>query len=124
MMIDHWLTILGVPCTICSDRQPQFTGTWLKAMCSLMGIRHAKSVAHLAQLKWLEGSRMRSCAGSTSPRCAAACLRRFGLLLRPITTPPHRLLFSLNRLSSAGDSSVGEFFARQETTAWETRQQP
>ena len=56
MMIGHWLTILGVPYTICNDRGAQSTGTWLKAMCSLMGIRYAKSVAHLSQLKWLEGS--------------------------------------------------------------------
>ena len=49
MMIRHWLTVLGVPCTICSDHGPQFTGGWFKAMCSLMGIRHAKSVAYLSR---------------------------------------------------------------------------
>ena len=46
MMIRHWLTVFDIPCTICSDRAPQFTGGWFKAMCSLMGIRHAKSVAY------------------------------------------------------------------------------
>ena len=45
MMICHWLTVFGIPRTICSDRGPQFTGGWFKAMCSLMGIRHAKCVA-------------------------------------------------------------------------------
>ena len=48
-MIRHWLTVFGAPRTICSDRGPQFTGGWFKAMCSLMGIRHAKSVAYLSQ---------------------------------------------------------------------------
>ena len=38
MMISHWLTIFGVPRTICSDRGPQFIGCWFKGMCSLMGI--------------------------------------------------------------------------------------
>ena len=46
MMIRHWLTVFDIPRTICSDRGPQFTGGWFKVMCSLMGIRHAKSVAY------------------------------------------------------------------------------
>ena len=49
MMIRHWLTVFDIPRTICSDRGPQFTGGWFKAMCSLMGIRHAKSVARLSR---------------------------------------------------------------------------
>ena len=49
MMIRHWLTVFGIPRTICSDCGPQFTGGWFKAMCSLMGIRHAKSVAYLSR---------------------------------------------------------------------------
>ena len=49
MMIRHWLTVFDIPGTICSDRGPQFTGGWFKAMCSLMGIRHAKSVAYLSR---------------------------------------------------------------------------
>ena len=28
MMIRHWLTVLDIPRTICSDRGPQFTGGW------------------------------------------------------------------------------------------------
>ena len=49
MMIRHWLTVFDIPRTICSDRGPQFTGGWFKAMCSLMGIHHAKSVAYLSR---------------------------------------------------------------------------
>ena len=49
MMIRHWLTVFGVPGTICRDRGPRFIGSWFKAMCSLMGIQHAKSVAHLSR---------------------------------------------------------------------------
>ena len=49
MMIRHWLTVFGIPRTICSDPGPDFTGAWFKAMCSLMGICHAKSVAYLSR---------------------------------------------------------------------------
>ena len=49
MMNRHWLTVFDIPRTICSDPGPQFTGGWFKAMCSLMGIRHAKSVAYLSR---------------------------------------------------------------------------
>ena len=49
MMIHHWLTVFDIPRTICSDRGPQSTGGWFKAMCSLMGIHHAKSVAYLSR---------------------------------------------------------------------------
>ena len=49
MMIRHWLTTFGVPRTICSDRGTQFTGRWFKAMFSLMGIGHAKSIAYLSR---------------------------------------------------------------------------
>ena len=48
-MIRHWLTVFDIPRTICSHRGPQFTGGWFKAMCSLMGISHAKSVAYLSR---------------------------------------------------------------------------
>ena len=52
MMIRHWVTVFGLPRTICSDRRPRFIGGWLKAMCFLMGIRHAKSVGYLS---WSNG---------------------------------------------------------------------
>ena len=46
MMFRHWLTVFGVPRTICSACGPLFTGRWFKAMCFLMEIWHAKSVAY------------------------------------------------------------------------------
>ena len=49
MMIRHWVTVFDIPRTICSDRGPQYTGGRFKATCSLMGVRHAKSVAYLSQ---------------------------------------------------------------------------
>ena len=49
MMICHWLTVFGVSCTVSSDRGPQFTGGWFKAIFSLMGIRHAKTTAYLSR---------------------------------------------------------------------------
>ena len=48
-MLRCWLAIFSVARNICSDRGPQFTGGWFKAMCSLIGIRHAKSVAYLSR---------------------------------------------------------------------------
>ena len=36
-MICHWLTDFSVPRTIGSKRAPQFTGGWLRAMCSSWG---------------------------------------------------------------------------------------
>ena len=32
MKIRHWLTVFDIPRTICSDRDPEFTGGWFKAM--------------------------------------------------------------------------------------------
>ena len=84
MMIRHWLTIFDIPRTICSDRGPQFTGGWFKAMCCLMGTRHAKSIAYLSRsnggLKWLEDSCSRSYARFTLPTHVGTGLRRCGLL--------------------------------------------
>ena len=48
-MSPHWPTVFGFPRTICGNRERHFTGSWFKAMCSLMGIRHSKSVAYLSQ---------------------------------------------------------------------------
>ena len=84
MMICHWHTVFDIPRTIFSDRGPQFTGGWFKAMCSLMGIRHAKrlpiSAGPTAGLKWLEDSCSRSYARFTSPTHVGTGLRRCGLL--------------------------------------------
>ena len=80
MMIGHRLTVFDIPRTICSDRGPRFTGGWFKAMCFLMGIRHAISAGPMAGLKWLEGSCARSCARFTSPIHVRTGLRRCVLL--------------------------------------------
>ena len=84
MMIRHWLTVFDIPRTICSDRGPEFTGGWFKAMCSLMGIRHAKaspiSAGPTAGLKWPEDSCSRSYARFTSPTQVGTGFRRCGLL--------------------------------------------
>ena len=83
MMIHHWLTVFDIPRTICSDRGPQFTGGWFKAMCSLMGIRDAKRVAYLGRsngrAEVAPGSCSRSYARFTSPTHVRTGLRRCGL---------------------------------------------
>ena len=49
ILICHWLTVFGVPRTIYSNRGPRVAGGWFKALCSLIGIRHARSVAYLSR---------------------------------------------------------------------------
>ena len=49
MMVRHGLTVFSILLTICSDRGTRFIGGWFKAMCSLMGIRHPKSVSYLSR---------------------------------------------------------------------------
>ena len=141
MMSPHWLTVFGIPRTICSHRGPQLTGNWLKAMCSFMGIRHAKSVVYLS----------RSNGGAeVAGRQLFEKLRKIHLTnkrgtwfeemwpaLKPRHDTPtrgglsrHQILFGrepLGRglpLSGNGMAmDAKEFFARQETTAREIRQQ-
>ena len=81
MMIRHWLTVFGIPRTICSDRGPQFTGGWFRAMCTLMGVPRASptSAGPTARLKWLEGSSSTSYARFTSQTHVKTGLRRCGL---------------------------------------------
>ena len=141
MMIRHWLTVFDIPRTICSDRGPQFTGGWIKAMCSLMGIRHAKSVAYLT---WSNGR------AEVTGRQLFEKLRKihitnprrnwFEEMWPPLKahhdtpTPgglsPHQILFGrypLGRgLPLSGDGmamNAKEFCARQEQTARDIRQQ-
>ena len=52
MMIRHGLTVFGVFRNICSERGSQSTGGWFKAMCSLMGIRHAKRGRPFQPVQW------------------------------------------------------------------------
>ena len=141
MMIRHWRTVFGIPRTICSDRRPQFTGGWLKAMCSLMGIRHAKSVAYLSRSNG---------RAEVAGRQLFEKLRKIHLTNKrrnwfeemwpalkahhdtptPGGLSPHQFCFRKNSLGRglplSGDGmamEAKEFFARQETTAPEIRQQ-
>ena len=106
MMVRHWPIVFGVPRTIRSDRGPQFEGGWFKALCYLMAIRHAKSIAHLGRSNGraeLAGRQcFRSFARFTSPTSAVIGLRWCGQPSRPITTPPHRVVYRLTIFSSAG----------------------
>ena len=141
VMMLHWLTVFGIPRTICSDRGPQFTGGWFKAMCPLMGIRHAKSVAYLS---WSNGRA--EVAGrqlfEKLHKIHLANPRRnwFEEMLPDLKahhdtpTPgglsPNQILFGRDPLSRglplSGDGmamDAKEFFARQEATARDIRQQ-
>ena len=141
MMIGHWLTAFGLPRTICRDPGAQFTGGWFKAMCSLMGIRQAKSVAYLSR------SNDRA---EVAGRQLFQKLRKIHLtnkrrnwfeemwpaLKAHHDTPtsgglsPHQILFGrdpLGRgLTLSGDGmamDAKEFFAQQDPAAREIRQQ-
>ena len=94
MMIRHSLTVFAVPGTICGDHGLQFTDGWFKAMCCLIwgyGMPRASPLLDdpLAELNWLAGSCLRSCARSTPPKGAATGFRRCGQPLRGTMTPPH-----------------------------------
>ena len=141
MMIRHWLTVCDIPCTNCSDRGPQFTDSWFKAMCSLMGIRHAKSVAYLSRSNG---------RAEVAGRQLFEKLRKFHItnprrnwfeemwpaLKAHHDTPtpgglsPHQILFGRDPLGRglplSGDGmamDAKEFFARQEAAAQDIRQQ-
>ena len=141
MMIRHWLTVFGIPRTICSDRGPQFTGRWFKAMCSLMGIRHTKSVAYHSR-----SNRPAEVAGKqlfeklrkihlANPRRnwfeeMWPALKAHHDTLTPGGLSPHQILFGRDPLGRGlpllGDGiamDAKEFFARQEATARHIRQQ-
>ena len=141
MMIRHWLTVFDIPRTICSDRGPQFTGGWFKAMCSLMGIRHAKSVAYrsrsngraeVAGRQLLEKLRK---IHITDPRRnwfeeMWPVLKAHHDTPTPGGSSPHQILFGRDPLSRglplSGDGmamDAKEFFARQQATARDIRQQ-
>ena len=141
MIIRHWLTVFDIPRTICSDRGPQFTGGWFKAMCSLMGIHHAKSVAYLSQSNGRAEVAGRQLFEKlrkihiTNPRRnwfeeMWPALKAHHDTPTPDGLSPHQILFSrdpLGRglpLSSDGMAmDAKEFFARQEATAGDIRQQ-
>ena len=139
-MICHWLTVFGIPRTICSDRGPQFIGGWFKAMCSLMGIRHAKSVAYLSRSNG---------RAEVAGRQLFEKLRKIHITNKrrnwfeemwpalkahhdtptPVGLSSHEILFGRDPLGRGLPLSDGgiaidakEFFARQETTARKVRQ--
>ena len=141
MMIRHWLTVFDIPRTICSDRGPQFTGGWFKAMCSLMGIRHAKSVAYLSRSNGraeVPGRQLFEKLRKihiTNPR-QNWFQEMWPVLKAHHDTPtpgglsPHQILFGRDPLGRglplSGDGmamDAREFFARQEATARDIRQQ-
>ena len=141
MMIRHWLTVFDIPRTICSDRGPQFTGGWFKAMCSLMGIRHAKSVAHLSRSDGRAEVAGRQLFEKlrkihiTHPRRnwfeeMWPALKAHHDTPTPGGLAPHQILFRRNPLGwglpLSGDGmamDAKEFIARQEQTARDIRQQ-
>ena len=141
MMIRHWLTVFDIPRTICSDRGPQFTGGWFKAMCSLMGIRHAKSVAYLSRSNGRAEVAGRQLFVKlrkihiTNPRRnwfeeMWPALKAHHDTPIPGGLSPHQILFGRDPLGRGlrllGDGmamDAKEFFARQEATARDIRQQ-
>ena len=141
MMIRHWLTVFDIPRTICSDRGPQFTGGWLEAMCSLMGIRHAKSVAYLSRSNGRAEVAGRQLFEKlrkihiTNPRRnwfeeMWPALKAHHDTPTPGGLSPHQILFGRDPLGRglplSGDGmamDAKEFFARQEARARDIRQQ-
>ena len=141
MMIRHWLTVFDIPRTICSDRGPQFTGGWFKAICSLMGIRHAKSVAYLSRSNGraeVAGQQLFEKLRKihiTNPRRnwfeeMWPALKAHHDTPTPGGLSPHQILFGRDPLGRglplSGDGmamDAKEFFARQEQTARDIRQQ-
>ena len=141
MMIRHWLTVFDIPSTICSDQGPQFTGGWFKAMCSHMGIRHAKSVAYLTRSNGRAEVAGRQLFEKlrkihiTNPRRnwfeeMWPALKAHRDTPTPDGLSPHQILFGRDPLGRglplSGDGmamDAKEFFARQEATARDIRQQ-
>ena len=141
MMIRHWLTVFVVPRTICSDRGPQFTDGWFKAMCSLMGIWHARSVAYpsrsngpaeVAGRQLFEKLRK---IHVTNKRCnwfkeMWPALKAHHDTAKRDGLSPHQILFGRDLvgrgLPSSGEGmamDAKDFFARQEITARDIRYQ-
>ena len=133
----YWLIVFD----ICSDRGPQFTGGWFKAMCFLTGIRHAKSVAYVCRSNG---------RADVTGRQLFVKLRRIHLTMKcrnwfeemwpafkahhdtptPGSLSPHEILFGTDPLGRGlplqGEGmamEAKEFLARQETTTREIRQQ-
>ena len=118
-----------------------FTGGWFKAMCSLMGIRHAKSVAYLSRSNGRAEVAGRQLFEKlrkihiTNPRRnwfeeMWPALKAHHDTPTPGGLSPHQILFGRDPLGRglplSGDGmamDAKEFFARQEQTARDIRQQ-
>ena len=141
MIICHWLTVFSVPRTICSDRGPQFTDGWFKAICFLMGIRYAESIAYFSRsngraevagrqlydkLRKIQlTNKRRNWFREMSP-----ALKAHHDTATPGGLSPHQISFGRDPLGRglpwSGEGmpmDAKEFFARQETTAREIRRQ-
>ena len=141
MMIRHWLMVFGIPRTICSDQGPQFTGCWFKAMCSLMKIHHAKSVGYLSRSNGRAEVAGRQLFGKLRKIQLTNARRNWFGEMWPAPkahhdtpTPgglsPRQIFFGRDplgrRLPLSGEGmamDAKEFFARQEATAQDIRQQ-
>ena len=141
MMNRHGLTVFDISCTICSDQGPQFTGGWFKAMYSLMGIRHAKSVAYLSRSNgWAEVAgrqlfeKLRKIHITNSRRNwfeeMWPALKAHHDTPTPGGLSPHQILFGRDPLGRglplSGDGmamDAKEFYGQQEATAQDIRQQ-
>ena len=141
MMICHLLTVFDIPHTIRSYRGPQFTGGWFKAMCFLMGICHAKSVAYLSRSNGraeVAGKQLFEKLHKihiTNPRRNWSeemwpALKAHHDTPTPGGLSPHQILLGRDPLGRglplSGDGmamDTKEFFARQEATTRDIRQQ-
>ena len=124
-MIRHWLTVFGLRATFAATVDPSSLAAGSRPCVPSWqyGMPRASPVSAgpTAQLRWLEGSCLRSCARSTSPTSAATGLRRCGRLSRPITTPPHRVVCRLTRFSLAGTPWVGDSPCQVKAWQWMPR---
>ena len=122
MVIRHWLTVFGVLHTSCSDRGPQFTGGWLRAMCSLMS-NGQNQVAGRQLSEKLPKIHL-------TIKCLKLFEEMWPALKAHHDTPttggmsPHQILFGRDPLDGGLPLSCDgmamdakEFFARQETMA-------
>ena len=141
MMFRYRLTVFGVPCTVCNNRGFRFTGGWFKAMCSVMWIHHAKSVAYPSRSNGgaeVAGRQLfrKLCKIHLTNNRRNWFQEMWPALRAHHDTPilggmsPHQIRFGRDPLgqlpSSSGDGmamDAKEFFARQETMAREICQQ-
>ena len=109
-MIRHWLTVFDVPAVMCSGRDKQFGGAWLRTMCKYMGVRHAKTVAYqgcsnrraeVAGRQLFEKFRLLHIEepGGNWYHSLWRVLQAYHNLPRPSGLSPHPILFLRDRVS-------------------------